>query len=122
MHQSRISQIEDPSYEGLTLTTAKRIASALDVALAFRLLPFSRFADFLVDKTWISASDWTVAIPALNDDKDLVRHDGRNETVPVLLHEDATIPSYQPPLPLEVSPPVATIHRDSTLREVRLYA
>jgi DNA-binding Xre family transcriptional regulator len=41
MAQSRISLLEDPSYERMSLTTLKRIASAFDVALMVRFVPFS---------------------------------------------------------------------------------
>lgn len=73
MKQSRISQIEDPSYEGLTLTTAKRIASALDVALLLRLVPYSKFTDFIASSTSISMRDWMEPIPAFDEDAALTR-------------------------------------------------
>lgn len=41
MAQSRISLLEDPSYDRMSITTLKRIASAFDVALAVRFVPFS---------------------------------------------------------------------------------
>jgi transcriptional regulator with XRE-family HTH domain len=48
MAPARISVMEDPSYEGLTLTTLKRIASAFDVAL------ITRFAQFSELVRWVS--------------------------------------------------------------------
>ena len=68
MKQSRISQIEDPNYEGLSLSTAKRIASALDIALIFKAVSFSKFADFLVGSTSISMGDWMAPIPRFDED------------------------------------------------------
>jgi transcriptional regulator with XRE-family HTH domain len=41
MAQARISLLEDPDYERASLTTLKRIASAFDVGLAVRFVPFS---------------------------------------------------------------------------------
>lgn len=41
MAQSRISLIEDPSYERMTISTLNRIASAFDVALSIKFVPHS---------------------------------------------------------------------------------
>jgi transcriptional regulator with XRE-family HTH domain len=41
MAQGRISVLENPEYEGTSLTTLKRLASAFDVGLAVRFVPFS---------------------------------------------------------------------------------
>jgi transcriptional regulator with XRE-family HTH domain len=41
MAQETISRIEDPNYGKLTLKTLKRLASAFDVALMVRFVPFS---------------------------------------------------------------------------------
>ncbi|MER9677508.1 helix-turn-helix transcriptional regulator [Mesorhizobium sp. M0208] len=41
MAQSRISLLEDPSYDRVNITTLKRIASAFDVGLAVTFVPFS---------------------------------------------------------------------------------
>jgi transcriptional regulator with XRE-family HTH domain len=41
MVQARISVLEDPSYDKQSLTTLKRLASALDVGLVVRFAPFS---------------------------------------------------------------------------------
>lgn len=41
MTQSRISLIEDPSYDRMSISTLKRVASAFDVALVVRFVPFS---------------------------------------------------------------------------------
>jgi transcriptional regulator with XRE-family HTH domain len=48
MARSRISVMENPSYEKFTLSTLKRIASAFDVALITRFAPFSELV------TWVS--------------------------------------------------------------------
>ncbi len=68
MKQSRIHAIEDPSYEGLNLKTAQRIADALDVALVLRLMPYSKFADFITGSTSIGMRDWIEPIPSFDED------------------------------------------------------
>ena len=49
MSPSRITVMEDPSYEKLTLTTLKRLASAFDVALIARFTPFSNLVDWVAE-------------------------------------------------------------------------
>jgi transcriptional regulator with XRE-family HTH domain len=51
MAQSRISLLEDPSYEKFSLTTLKRLASAFDVALIVRFVPFSELAQWSTNIT-----------------------------------------------------------------------
>jgi transcriptional regulator with XRE-family HTH domain len=53
MKQARVSVLEDPNTENFEARTLKRIASALDVALTIRFLPFSdlvRWADTISDE------------------------------------------------------------------------
>lgn len=45
MSQPRISEIERPGERKLTLETLLRLASAFDVALQVRFIPFSQFVD-----------------------------------------------------------------------------
>ena len=49
MSPSRITVMEDPSYEKFTLTTLKRLASAFDVALIARFTPFSDLVDWVAE-------------------------------------------------------------------------
>ena len=51
MAQARISVMEDPSYDKLTLSTLKRVASALDVALIVRFVPFSELVSWAAELT-----------------------------------------------------------------------
>jgi transcriptional regulator with XRE-family HTH domain len=44
MRQSRISALEDPNYENVEAATLRRLASAFDVALTIRFIPFSELA------------------------------------------------------------------------------
>lgn len=43
-HQSRISSLEDPNYENIEIGTLKKLASAFDVALTVRFVPYSELA------------------------------------------------------------------------------
>lgn len=49
MKQSRISVLEDPENTSATLETLKRIASAFDLALAVRFVPYSDIVRWSVD-------------------------------------------------------------------------
>jgi transcriptional regulator with XRE-family HTH domain len=49
MAPSRITVMEDPSYENFSLTTLKRLASAFDVALIARFAPFSDLVDWVAE-------------------------------------------------------------------------
>lgn len=49
MARARISLIENPSYDKLTLSTLKRVAMAFDVALIVRFVPFSKLVDWVSD-------------------------------------------------------------------------
>ena len=44
MKQSRISALEDPDFENVSITTLRRLASAFGVALSVRFVPFSELA------------------------------------------------------------------------------
>ncbi len=46
MDQVRISILEDPNYGKITLTTLKRLASAFDVGLVVRFVPFSELVEW----------------------------------------------------------------------------
>ena len=47
MSQNNISRIESEDYGKQTITSLKRIAEALDVALVVRLVPFGQYVDWL---------------------------------------------------------------------------
>lgn len=47
MAPARISVMENPSYEKLTLTTLKRLARAFDVALIVRFVPFRELVNWV---------------------------------------------------------------------------
>ncbi len=70
MKQSRISQIEDPSYGKLTINTLKRLASAFDVGLIVRFAPFSEVIDYSTSTPRIirGLSPETYNIPKFDED------------------------------------------------------
>lgn len=47
MSQNNVSRLESPDYGKHTVSSLKRIAQALDVALIVRLVPFSQYIDWL---------------------------------------------------------------------------
>lgn len=51
MKQNVVSRLEDPSYGKLTLKTLLRMASAFDVALLVKFVPFSRFLNEMGDRS-----------------------------------------------------------------------
>jgi ribosome-binding protein aMBF1 (putative translation factor) len=62
MAQGTISNLESPDYGKHTLSTLKRLASAFDVALMVRFVPFSQLADCI---DGLSAED--MAVPAFDE-------------------------------------------------------
>lgn len=63
MAQETISRIEDPNYGKLTLKTLKRLASAFDVGLMVRFVPFSELVDWELSLT-------PASLEAVSFDKD----------------------------------------------------
>jgi transcriptional regulator with XRE-family HTH domain len=63
MKQSRISALEDPNYENIEVGTLRRLASAFDVALTIRFIPFSELAQW---STTLSNSK--ISIPSFDED------------------------------------------------------
>jgi hypothetical protein len=47
MNQNAISRLERPDYGKATLTTLRRLAAAMDVALIVRFVPFSELVDWI---------------------------------------------------------------------------
>ncbi len=53
MNQNAISRLESPFYGKATLTTLKRIASAFDVALIVRFVPYGQLIDWVTGTTFV---------------------------------------------------------------------
>ena len=65
MAQERISVLEDPDYGKHTLSTLKRLASAFDVALVVRFVPFSHLVEMVT-----TLSPDALAVPDFEHDPD----------------------------------------------------
>jgi len=52
MGQARISLLENPNYENLSLKTLKRVANVFDVALIVRFAPFSKLFAMINSETF----------------------------------------------------------------------
>ena len=63
MRQSQISALEDPNYENFEAATLRRLASAFDVALTIRFIPFSELTGW----TATLSSDKLVPVDFVND-------------------------------------------------------
>jgi transcriptional regulator with XRE-family HTH domain len=63
MGQARISLLENPNYQNLSLNTLKRIANVFDVALVIRFVPFSRLFEMIDNET-----SETLAVPNFVDE------------------------------------------------------
>lgn len=64
MRQSRISHLENPNYENIEIGTLKKLASAFDVALTVRFVPFSELA------TWVATlSPSKLSVPSFDSDE-----------------------------------------------------
>ena len=63
MNQSRIPALEDPNLENFEIGTLKRIASAFDVALVVRFVPFSELTEWTA-----SLSEEKLAVPEFAHD------------------------------------------------------
>ncbi|WP_454813793.1 helix-turn-helix domain-containing protein [Labrys neptuniae] len=78
MNQSRISMLEDPELENIELDTLQRIASALDVAVSVRFVPFSEIvaqaADFAAQKLDVTSFDSdTIERQAVSEFREVVK-------------------------------------------------
>ena len=70
MKQSRISAIENATYDNVSIGTLKRIAKALDIALSVEFVSFKEFASRAADPTKSKT-----AVPGFSEEK-------QNSTVP----------------------------------------
>ena len=63
MAQARISLLENPNYENLSINTLKRVANALDVALVVRFVPYSKLFAMIE-----SESESSLAVASFSDE------------------------------------------------------
>lgn len=77
MAQNNISRLESPEYGKYSISSLKRIADALDVALVVRFVPFSRYIDWLSGTPRVDEglSPSALAVPsfAMEEEKGLLQ-------------------------------------------------
>jgi len=71
MSQNNISRLENPEYGKHTVSSLKRIADALDVALVVRLVPFSQYIDWLSGRPYLDRGISVTALAVPEYAKDL---------------------------------------------------
>ena len=64
MHQERISVLEDPNYAKFSIATLKKIASAFDVGLVVRFVPFGELAEWE-----LNLSSDSLKVPSFDDEQ-----------------------------------------------------
>ena len=71
MKQNNLSRLESPDYGKQTISSLKRIAKALDVALVVRLVPFSQYIDWLSGTSRVDAgiSIDSMAVPSFVEEE-----------------------------------------------------
>ncbi len=87
MTQNNISRLEDESYGKQTLTSLKRIAEALDVALVVRFVPFSQYIDWLSGTPFLDEGigPEAMAVLSFEDEEMLGRYDAKVQYFQVLV-------------------------------------
>jgi transcriptional regulator with XRE-family HTH domain len=88
MRQSRISTLEDPDFENVEIATLQRLASAFDVALSVRFVPFSEIAQRASTST---SSDFVV----------------RDYSADTLEEQEASFPRIPHPTHIVIHPVIA---------------
>jgi transcriptional regulator with XRE-family HTH domain len=68
MTQNAISRLENPKYGRATISTLKRLAAALDVALIVRFVPFSQLVDWVSGTPFVDKglSPEALAVPSFD--------------------------------------------------------
>ena len=74
MKQSRISQVENPDYGSLSISTLKRLAAAFDVALVVRFVPFSELISYVTATPYIvrGLSSESFSIPTFEQEMESI--------------------------------------------------
>lgn len=71
MSQNNFSRLEQPDYGKYTISSLKRIAEALDVALVVRFVPFSQYVDWLSGTPYLDEGlcPEALAVPSFEDEE-----------------------------------------------------
>ena len=79
MTQNNLSRLESPDYGKQTISSLKRIADALDIALVVRFVPFSQYIDWLSSTPRIDRglSPESLSVPSFDEDPGLKEAEGK---------------------------------------------
>ena len=77
MTPNNLSRLEDPDYGKQSLSSLKRIAAALDVALVVRFVPFGQYIDWLSGTPHLDEglSPESLAVPSFEDEEKIAKHE-----------------------------------------------
>jgi transcriptional regulator with XRE-family HTH domain len=107
MGQNNISRLEDPDYGKHTISSLKRIAEALDVALVVRFVPFSQYIDWLSGTPYLDEGlrPEALAVSSFEDEEknqkyeNQIRYFGFRVT-PSINHFGGLVTAYTPQTPM----------------------
>ncbi len=73
MGQNNLSRLENPDYGKQTVSSLKRLADALDVALVVRFVPFSQYVHWLSGSPYLDEgiNPTALAVPSFEDEERL---------------------------------------------------
>jgi transcriptional regulator with XRE-family HTH domain len=105
MGQNNLSRLENPDYGKHTVSSLKRIADALDVALVVRFVPFSQFIDWLSGTPHLDEgiSPVALAVPSFEDEEEVGQYEAESTyfevrvTPEVEVDDTITTPHTPPP-------------------------
>jgi transcriptional regulator with XRE-family HTH domain len=93
MAQNNISRLENPEYGKQTISSLKRLADALDVALIVRFVPFSQYIDWLSGTPHLDEgiSPETLAVPSFDDEEKSHKYEAQVIYYPVITQSVAVL-------------------------------
>jgi transcriptional regulator with XRE-family HTH domain len=105
MGQNNLSRLENPDYGKHTVSSLKRIADALDVALVVRFVPFSQFIDWLSGTSHLDEgiSPIALAVPSFEDEEKVGQYETEftyfevNKLTPKVEVDDTITTPHTPP-------------------------
>lgn len=92
MTQNNLSRLESPDYGKQTISSLKRIAEALDVALVVRFVPFSQYINWLSGTPFLDAGirPEAIAVLSFEDEEELGQYDSNVQYFPVYASSSIT--------------------------------
>jgi transcriptional regulator with XRE-family HTH domain len=84
MSSNNISRLESEDYGKQTITSLKRVAAALDVALIVRFVPFSQYIDWLSGVPYLDKgiSAESLAVPSFGDEEKSGAYESERKHIP----------------------------------------